>query len=87
MWGMESLFGTGIKIYAISMILGLLACYTVGTSWFFILYNRGAESPATLATVLGWCVIPFLIPDAVKILLALAIGRNPGIRAVLRADR
>jgi hypothetical protein len=36
--------------------------------------------------VLGWCVIPFLLPDAVKILLALAIGRNPGIRAVLRAD-
>ena len=25
-------------------------------------------------TVLGWCVIPFLIPDMVKIMLALMLG-------------
>ncbi len=87
MWGLEKLLGTKLWVYALSMILGLLACYAFGTVWFITIYNKGAENPATLATVLGWCVIPFIIPDAIKILLALVIGRNPGIRAALRADR
>lgn len=53
----------------ISMVIGILVCYAFGTAWFAVVYNR-ANEPASLATILGWCVTPFLIPDAVKIVIA-----------------
>lgn len=53
----------------ISMIVGILVCYAFGTVWFAVVYANSGES-ATIGTILGWCVIPFLIPDAVKIAIA-----------------
>lgn len=53
----------------VSMIVGILVCYAFGTAWFAIVYAKSSE-PASLVTILGWCVIPFLIPDAVKIAIA-----------------
>ncbi|MDE6767635.1 MAG: biotin transporter BioY, partial [Eubacterium sp.] len=53
----------------ISMVIGILVCYAFGTAWFAVVYAR-ESTPATLGTILGWCVIPFLIPDAVKIVIA-----------------
>lgn len=79
MWLMESIFIRKLKvkhvpvIQGISMVLGMLAYYTVGTIWFMAVYMRETGSIG-LATVLGWCVIPFLIPDIVKSALALFIG-------------
>lgn len=59
------------KLWAliISMIVGILVCYAFGTAWFAIVYARTNEA-APLLTILGWCVFPFLIPDAVKIVVA-----------------
>ena len=59
------------KLWAIilSMVLGVLVCYAFGTAWFAVVYAKTNE-PASLMTILGWCVIPFLIPDAVKIAVA-----------------
>ena len=73
MWLVESLFGGKIWVQGISMVLGLLACYAVGTAWFMFVYMRDSGAVG-LSTVLGWCVIPFIIPDAVKIALALTLG-------------
>lgn len=53
----------------ISMIVGILVCYAFGTAWFAVVYNKNND-PASLATILGWCVTPFLFPDAVKIVIA-----------------
>ena len=39
MWGMEIAFGKGKKIQILSMLLGLLACYAVGTLWFMAVYT------------------------------------------------
>ena len=75
MWGMEKAFGKSRLVLGISMVLGLLACYTVGTVWFMVVYAQGAGSVA-LMTVLGWCVIPFVIPDMVKIAAALFISKR-----------
>lgn len=75
MWGMERVFGNGRIVLAVSMILGLLACYAVGTLWFMAVY--GATTGAVgLLTVLGWCVFPFIIPDILKIVLALALTKR-----------
>ena len=75
MWGIEKIFGKSQLVLAISMVLGLLVCYTVGTLWFMAVYAQGTGSVA-LMTVLGWCVIPFIIPDIVKIVAALFISKR-----------
>lgn len=81
MWLMESIFIKRLHakhilaVQAVSMVLGLLACYTAGTIWFMVVYMREA-GPIGLTTVLGWCVVPFIIPDAIKIVLALILGNT-----------
>lgn len=74
MWGMEKVLGKKTWVLALSMVLGLIVCYAFGTVWFMEVYakNTGAVG---LATVLSWCVIPFMIPDLIKIALALLLSR------------
>lgn len=83
MWAFEKILGKKIWVYAIAMVWGLIVCYTFGTIWFMIVYARNSGAVG-LSTVLGWCVLPFVIPDAVKIILALLIGRNKGIQKVIK---
>ena len=73
MWLISHLAGSGRIVQAFSMLAGLLVCYAFGTAWFMIVYTRG-NGPVSLAVVLGWCVIPFIIPDLIKIAVALLIG-------------
>lgn len=93
MWLMETIFIKKLHVQhvlfvqAVSMVLGLLACYAAGTIWFMLVYMKDA-GPVGLTTVLGWCVIPFMIPDAVKIALALMLGnilRKP-LEKIMGAD-
>lgn len=72
MWAMERLFGKGTLTLAISMVAGLLVCYAVGTLWFMGVYAKNS-GPVGLGTVLGWCVIPFIVPDLMKIALSLVL--------------
>ena len=60
---------TALIVGFVSMVIGIPVCYAFGTAWFAVVYNK-ANDPASLATILGWCVTPFLIPDAVKIVIA-----------------
>ena len=55
-----------------SMAAGLLVCYAFGTAWFMTVYAR-ETGPVGLATALGWCVVPFILPDAIKIAVAFAV--------------
>lgn len=73
MWIMEKLLGRKFWVLAVSMVVGLLVCYIFGTIWFMIVYSN-ANGAVGLATVLGWCVIPFIIPDAVKIVCAMLLS-------------
>jgi len=52
-----------------SMVLGILLCYAFGTAWFVVVYAK-TSGAIGVATALAWCVVPYLIPDAVKIVLA-----------------
>ncbi len=72
MWLIQKIFGDKLIIQIISMVAGLLVCYLFGTIWFMAVYthNTGAIG---LSAVLGWCVVPFIIPDAVKIACAVII--------------
>ncbi|MGN1000098.1 MAG: biotin transporter BioY [Faecousia sp.] len=75
MWAMERLWGTGTGMLALSMVLGLLACYAFGTAWFVLIYARTAE-PIGLWAALSWCVFPYILPDLAKIALALALRKR-----------
>ncbi len=58
--------------FVISVIFELIM-YTVGVIWFMTVY-AAQTGPVGLVTVLGWCVIPFIIPDLVKIAAAVIIS-------------
>lgn len=72
MWALEKILGTGKTALAVSMVAGLLACYAVGTVWFMAVYTR-TTGTIGFSAVLGWCVIPFIIPDLIKIALSLLL--------------
>ena len=65
-------WGRKIPVLAAGMVLGIALCYVFGTAWFMLVYTR-ANGPTALGLVLGWCVTPFLIPDAIKIFLAIIL--------------
>lgn len=61
-------WGQGQWVFVLSAAVGLLVCYAFGTAWFLIVYTR--TGAITLGVVLAKCVLPFLLPDAVKLALA-----------------
>ncbi len=62
-------FGSKLWVMAVSMAIGLLACYIFGTVWFIIVYNQ-TKGGMDLLKALSICVTPFLAFDAVKIVVA-----------------
>ena len=75
MWLSEKLLGTKIWAQAISMLAGLIVCYIVGTAWFMVVYARNT-GPIGIWSALLWCVIPFMIPDLLKLGLALWLSQR-----------
>ena len=66
-WIMTSIKDTP-RIRLIAMVLGLLLCYICGSWWYLTRYLTAAQT--TLGLVLLKCVVPYLIPDAIKLALA-----------------
>ena len=71
-WGITTVFGNKLLVTIIAMAAGLLVCYTFGTAWFVLVYSR--TEPVGILTALSWCVFPFIIPDGLKIALAIVIS-------------
>ncbi len=67
--GAIKLFGKKTWVYAASMIVGILVCYAFGTAWFMVVYTK-TKGAISLGAALSACVVPFLIPDLVKIIVA-----------------
>ena len=75
MWGIETIMGRNQIVLAFSMIAGLIVCYVFGTAWFMLIYTQHS-GVIGLSTVLGLCVIPFIIPDLIKIGVALFLTKR-----------
>lgn len=73
MWGLERFWAQRPVLLALSMVLALAVCYAFGTVWFMRVYTQ-ASGPISVGTVLGMCVIPYVIPDLIKIALALLLS-------------
>ena len=61
----------------LACVLGLLVCYTFGTAWFLVAYARSV-GPISLTAALGMCVFPFVLPDLIKLALAVLLSRRVG---------
>ncbi len=69
-WLITALFGTGLPVRAVASFLGLLVCYSFGTLWYALVWTKGGG--LSLGLILGKCVLPYLLPDLLKLGLALA---------------
>ena len=68
-------------VLLLSCILGLIACYAFGTAWFMTVYVQQGKT-ISLAAALMACVVPYIIPDVVKILLAISVSK--AVRKVMK---
>ena len=66
----EKLLKKHFAIHLTILILCLLICYTIGIVWFMCVSN------ATLWAGLCLCVFPYILPDALKILLAIFVAKK-----------
>ena len=75
--------GRKLTVQIVAMALGILLCYTFGTAWFVLVYTH-RSGPISVGAALGMCVFPYLLPDAVKIVLAAILTRR--LTPILRKD-
>lgn len=75
MWAIERFLGKKPWVLALSMVLGLIVCYAFGTVWFMQVYAK-TTGAIGLWTALGWCVFPYILPDLVKIVLAMVLCKR-----------
>lgn len=70
-------FGRKVSVMAISMVIGLAACYLFGSLWFMYVYTRNTGSIG-FAGVVMTCVVPFIVPDLAKCAFAILITTRIG---------
>lgn len=75
MWLLEVILGRKGWVQILGMLLGLVLCYGFGTAWFMLIYTR-STGVIGVGTVLALCVVPFVLPDLVKIALAYVLTRR-----------
>lgn len=74
-WLITACLGEKAWVRALGMVIGLLVCYAFGSAWFLIVYVRGGGAIG-LGAVLLKCVVPYLIPDALKLALAFVLTQR-----------
>ena len=75
LWLGEALLGKGAVARILASVSALLLLYTVGTLWFVAVYTK-THTVNGLLSVLLLCVIPYVIPDALKITLAFLVTKR-----------
>lgn len=75
MWLTESFWKKNFAYFLFCEILALVTCYFFGTLWYTVLYTADAGLGSFIG-VMNVCVVPFLIPDAAKLVLASIISRR-----------
>lgn len=75
--------GLSLPFVIIGLTVGVAVCYVTGTLWYAFVYGDG-----NILGAMAVCVVPFIIPDIIKVTLALIIAKkvSPIIRK-LSSDR
>lgn len=76
-WLVTSVFNKKPKkiVNLIASFSGLIACYIFGTLWYILLFIKNGDT-ISFTSALTICILPFIIPDILKILLALSISEK-----------
>ena len=74
-WLMTARLGESLPVKVTAGVLGMVTYYVFGTAWYLALYAR-TGSPMGLMTALGYCVFPFVVPDLLKLFLAVLLARR-----------
>ena len=72
-WALDIVLPKKSVFKIISSTAALLIIYIFGTLWFAFVYANGEKS---LTSILASCILPFIIPDAIKIYLAYYISKK-----------
>ena len=67
-WAVTALFGQNFQSLLGATILGMAVRYLCGTFWYLQIYGGSFWS------VFSVCVLPYLIPDGIKIALAISLA-------------
>lgn len=67
--------GRKAHVLAGAMLIGQIICYVLGTGWFIVLYAQNNQAVGVM-TALMMCVVPYVVPDMVKIALAVLMSRK-----------
>ena len=71
-WGMTALLPGGKWMPLVALAAGVVCCYAFGSFWYSRLYMDGSA----LAFVIMKCVVPYLVPDGIKIGIAWILHRR-----------
>lgn len=74
-WLITHLLGKSRLSMSVAMGAGLMLVYLFGSLWFMMIYTAGTGSIG-FVSVLSLCVFPFVLPDLLKIALALLVVRR-----------
>ena len=74
-WIITKILGNKTVIKAVGLVSGLLLCYIFGTLWYTAFYLK-AFNPNDFLTTLKICVLPFIIPDLIKLGVAIIIDKK-----------
>lgn len=74
-WLITALFGKSFPVRLVAYLAGLLLCYALGTLWFYCVYLQ-AGSALSIGFLILKCVVPFVLPDLLKLLLSLALAKK-----------
>lgn len=67
--------GRKISVMILAFFAGLIVCYLFGSVWFLFVYMKNTGTVGFL-TVFTTCVLPYIIPDAIKITLAAVVSKK-----------
>lgn len=59
---------------AVAMVVGIIICYAFGTGWFVIVYGAKNSESITVSAALAMCVFPYIVPDLVKVAVAVSLS-------------
>ena len=73
LWGTQRVWSPCKKISLLFALMGLVICYGFGTTWF-LLVSQQQGSILEIGSVLMTCVVPFILPDCIKLFLAYRVA-------------
>ena len=72
---LEPLFPRFSKLRLLALLCGLIICYLVGSIWFQVFFKM-RESSYSFSMVISTCVLPYIIPDLIKLAMAYHISNR-----------